>query len=207
MNKKFLIISALFCGMSLHSMTQWSFGLKAGIGYNKVSNPLSNSFDFDANHQWGLMAGAMAAYQLNQQFDIQGELYYAHRGFTTDIYVDMNTDKAHDWNFNLHYLCLPILVKYHPFGSIVYVEAGPQVSLLVDSNNDVADYEEDVKFDTNTNKVDFGLVGGIGADLTSHVTADLRYYHGLTKTWKGFNWKGFDGGKNRSIELSVGYWF
>ncbi len=87
-------------------------------------------------------------------------------------------------------------------GKVAYDEAGPQVSLLVDSNNDIADYDEDVKFDTNTNKVDFGLVGGIGADLTSHISADLRYYHGLIKSWKEF-----DGTKNRSIELSVGYWF
>lgn len=198
--KKTLIALAL-CAISTSSMAQWSFGVKAGVNSSTVSKPLEEVID--AHHRWGVLIGGMASYQLNRDFDLQGELFYAKRGFKTDIYVDLSEEaKPKDWYFDLHYIDMPIMLKYHPLGSIVYAEMGPQVGYLIDSKNEIKDYDEETNIDDNTNKLDFGFVGGVGVDVTQHLSVGARYYLGLTKSWKGF-----DGGKNRSFEFSVGYWF
>lgn len=199
--RKILFALAL-CAISTSGMAQWRFGVKVGVDNNGISNPLKDAFD--THHRWGVLGGAMAQWQMSRDLCLQGELLYAQRGFKTEVYVGMDEDsQAKDWNFSFHYIDLPVTVRYRPFDSIVYLEAGPQVGYLVDSGDKIKDYDYDGQtLESHTNKVDFGLVGGIGADVTEHFSVGARYYHGLTKSWKNF-----DGGKNRSLELSVGYWF
>ena len=85
---------------------------------------------------------------------------------------------------------------------MLFLEAGPQLGYLLDDSNKIENYDEAVKNEFDSNKIDFGLVGGIGADLSRHFSVDMRYYLGLTN-----NMEKPEKGKNRSLEVSVGYWF
>ena len=197
--KKTLLITMMCCLVTMSVRAQWSFGVKAGLNFSSMSNPLNKMFD--TNNRLGPMVGTMTNLQLSSCFDLQGELYYARRGFKTDIYVDFD-DNPHNWNFSYHYINLPILLKYHPFGKMLFLEAGPQLGYLLDDSNKIENYDEAVKNEFDSNKIDFGLVGGIGADLSRHFSVDMRYYLGLTN-----NMEKPEKGKNRSLEVSVGYWF
>ncbi len=200
--KKSVLFVVMCLAISTKGLAQWNFGVKAGVNYSTQHSPVSSVFD--GSHRWGPQVGVMTSYTLSSSFELQGELLYARRGFKTDVYVDMDDSKAHDWNFSFHYLNLPVLAKYHPFDKIAYIEAGPQLGYLIDSGNKVkgVDLGDEAALKPKYNKIDFGFVGGIGADLGDHFNVDVRYYYGLTHTQKDY-----DKGENRSWELSVGYWF
>ena len=199
--KKTLLITMMCCIGSLCAQAQWSFGVKAGATYSTMGDPLSKTVDIEANHRLGPVAGLMAALKLNDDFSLQGEIDYARRGFKTDLYVDMANSKR-DWNFSFHYIDLPILLQYRLFGKPLYLELGPKLGYLIDSSSNIEDYDEDVSFNYDTNKMDFGLVGGIGVDISDHISGDIRYYHGLTNATKSPG-----KGKHHGFEISIGYWF
>lgn len=71
---------------------------------------------WDNKQKVGLLAGGVVTYELSEQFNLQGELFYANRGFKTDIYVDVSDARPHDWKFSLSYLNLPLLLKWYPVG-------------------------------------------------------------------------------------------
>lgn len=67
--------------------------------------------------------------------------------------------------------------------------------------NELYDEDTDYTYDISK-KVDFGLVVGVGGQLSEHLFYNVRYIHGLTDTSKAYN-----SGKNRNIQLSLSYMF
>ena len=51
-------------------------------------------------------------------------------------------------------------------------------------------------------KVDMSLVAGLGYRFDNDIFINARYCHGLTDTSKIY-----EGGKNRNIQISLGYFF
>lgn len=198
---KRIILGLCFCMTAVvQSHAQWSFGVKVGIASTTVD--IKN---WDNNHKTGLLAGGVATYKLSEQFDLQGELFYANRGFKTDIYLEVSDTNPHDWKFSLSYLNLPLLLKWFPTDLGIYVEAGPQVGYLLDNSNDIEGWPKDESLDQNPwgdyQKWDFGFVGGIGYAFNNGLFVDVRYDLGLTNVLKEIK------SKQRAWELSVGYMF
>lgn len=194
------LLTALFACSA--AKAQWNLGVKAGVGI--TTQRMGSSWD--NNKKVGLLAGAFAAYELNDHFDLQGELYYANRGFKTDVYLETSATSPSDWVFTYHYLCLPLMLKYFPTGKTVYIAAGPHLGYLLDYKNDIKDWpknepRENLDWQEACNRVDFGLSAGIGAIVCKDIIVDVRYNLGLTNAIK--NWKC----KNRGLEVSVGYMF
>lgn len=201
LNFKQIILGLCFSmAATVPTYAQWSFGIKAGINSSTVS--IKN---WDNKQKIGFLAGGVVTYQLSEHFDLQGELLYANRGYKTDIYLEISDKNPHDWKFSLSYLNLPVLLKWYPIGQGVYVEAGPQLGYMLDNSNSIKDWPKDEPRETSAdgsyNRLDFGLVGGIGYSFNMGLFVNLRYDLGLTNVLKECT------SKQRAWEFSVGYMF
>lgn len=201
LNFKQIILGLCFSmAATVPTYAQWSFGIKAGITSSTVSNKY-----WDNKQKIGLLAGGVVTYELNEHFDLQGELYYANRGYKTEVYTEVSDQKPHDWKSSLSYLNLPVLLKWFPMGQGVYVEAGPQLGYMLDISNDREGWPKNEPLDQdlqeNYKRWDFGIVGGIGFLFPNGLFADIRYDLGLTDVFKEAK------SKQRAWEFSVGYMF
>lgn len=142
------------------------FGLKAGGNYSDFSNA-----DFDTEGFAGFHAGAIVAFDINQKFSVQQEFLFSTQG------AKLKGGLSDGKDLKLSYVSVPIVLKYKTnFG--LYIEAGPQIGILV---------SEDFKEITNNDfaeKMDGGVVGGIGYQFQNGLGIGARYYLGLTDVSK-----------------------
>ncbi|WP_337965545.1 porin family protein [uncultured Flavobacterium sp.] len=144
------------------------FGLKAGANYSDFNNA-----NFDTEGLPGFHAGAIVAFDINKNWSIQEDFLYSTQG------AKLKGGLSDGKEIKLSYISVPIVVKYKTdFG--LYFEAGPQVGILASQDfkkltNSDADFAE---------KIDAGIVGGIGYQLPSGLGIGARYYMGLTDVSK-----------------------
>lgn len=138
------------------------FGVKAGGNYSDFSNA-----NFDTEGLPGFHAGAIIAFDINEKWSVQEDFLFSTQG--AKIKGGFSDGK----DLKLSYISVPIVLKYKTsFG--LYFEAGPQVGILV---------SEDFKELTNDDfaeKIDAGMVGGIGYQFPNGLGIGARYYYGLT---------------------------
>ena len=121
-----------------------------------------------------------------------------------DRVIGMTEQRMHNKNYTVtsHYLTLPIAAKVNVINGL-YLECGPQFGFLLSKKDRLEGVEIDNSFNSNnTKKFDFGILGGLGDKFENGLFLDARYIRGFTGTSKVF-----DGGKNRVIQLSLGYLF
>lgn len=105
------------------------FGLKAGMNFSGLDGE-----GIQSSLQQGLDAGTFAEVTINKKWEFVPELYYSlHQlkrasDFTTRYYESQGLASA-DEKIKLHYVSLPLLMRYH-VSSVIAVEAGPQYNLL-----------------------------------------------------------------------------
>ena len=141
---------------------------------------------------------------VTEKFDVEADVFYSMQGFKQDIYTTTldEYDEVVLQTITSHYLNIPIVAKYYITNGL-YVECGPQVGFLMGRSNNaevltpVDPYEY-----SNTKKVDFSIVAGLGYNFYDNFYVNARYCHGFTGTSQIY-----DGGKNRNIQISVGYMF
>jgi hypothetical protein len=78
------------------------------------------------------------------------------------------------------YLNIPVMLRFYPNDKVIFLEAGPQVGLLlsakVSNSSNTANVKEAVRSE------DFALNFGIGAKFNSHIELDVRGIFGFTNT-------------------------
>ena len=200
MKRLFFITCCLLTFVSIKA--QWGFGIKGGI----ASTTQRLDDHWNSKSKFGLLAGGLITYGLGENIDLQGELYYANRGHKTDIWLGLDASQSSDWYFTYHYLCLPVMLKYFPVKKGFYVAAGPHLGYLLDYKNDIKNWpsnepRERIDWESECNRIDFGLSASLGAILNNGIFIDARYNLGLTDAIKDRK------SKNRGFELSVGYLF
>lgn len=142
------------------------FGLKAGGNYSDFYNA-----DFDTDGLPGFHAGAIVALDINKNWSLQEDFLYSTQG------VKLKGGFSDGKELKLSYISVPIVVKYKTdFG--LYFEAGPQVGILVSE-----DFKE-ITNDDFAEKIDAGMVGGIGYQFSKGIGIGARYYMGLTNVSK-----------------------
>lgn len=138
------------------------FGVKAGGNYSDFSNA-----NFDTEGLPGFHAGAIIAFDINEKWSVQEDFLFSTQG--AKIKGGFSDGK----DLKLSYISVPIVLKYKTsFG--LYFEAGPQIGILA---------SEDFKELTNDDfaeKIDAGMVGGIGYQFSNGLGIGARYYYGLT---------------------------
>lgn len=197
--KKLFICSILLA--SANSFSQSFFkkitdrlylGAKAGANYSNFTNA-----NFDTEGLVGFHAGAIVGYKINDNFSIQEEFLYSTQG------AKIKGGLMDGEDVKLSYVTVPILLKYKTnFG--LYLEAGPQVGILVDEDFTSLGINSDVKF---AEKIDGGVSGGIGYQFQNGLGIGARYYMSFTDVTKikttGIN----NNFQNNTAQISLFYIF
>lgn len=191
------LIFVTMCPAYVHAQKEsFRHELYLGIG----GGVLSSSIDFvptvPQSFMMGAQGGLSAKYVTEKHLGLIAEINYAQRGWSEEF----APEKDFLYNRTLNYLEIPFMTHIY-FGNNVrfIVNAGPQISILLSDDpvmnqalaDDVAarksadpDAPVGVQYGpfSEMNRVDYGLIGGIGMELKTGIgDFDLegRYYFGL----------------------------
>ena len=205
-----LIITAflmfLLCAYPLSSQV----GLKGGINISTLSQKGADLISVSWKSVTGFTVGGFYAFNVNEYFAIQPELYYTKKGGKLEESIlSVLASKS----LVIHYLELPILLKLKltSQGSISpNLFVGPYVSLKLSDKGEIKALG--IKLEEELIKVkssDFGLVFGGGIDFkvsNAIVFLDIRYDLGLVNVAEPI--LGIENEmKNRSLILMLGFGF
>jgi hypothetical protein len=186
------------------------FGLKAGVNLSNlyVDEDLE-SLD-DEKTKVGFNAGMFLKVPIVRGFSLQPELLYSNKGAKLKYDAGIFGGEG-EFRFNLHYVELPVLAVINIAKSL-NLHAGPYVSYLAAANvtrldddgdtHDISDLEAD-----NFNRIDYGLVGGLGLDI-QNLTIGARYNYGLREIGEsGLSGRVTKDSRNSVISLYLGFGF
>jgi hypothetical protein len=140
-----LLTLVVLVALCYSASAQIEFGVKGGLNLsdvviNNFSNPdLEPAYQIKA----GFHTGVYFSVEGDNAFGLAAELLYSNKGV-----------KAIN-NINLHYVNVPLLLRYH-FHDGFFVEAGPEIGYLVNANSKYGNLNN-----TWDNKLDLGLDAGI----------------------------------------------
>ena len=169
-------------------LSKLEFGITAG---GNASN--FNKANFATDPLPGFQAGLTIAYKFSPNFMVQEEFLYVMQG------AKVKNGILGGQQIKLSYAAVPILFKYRT-NSGFFVEAGPQAGFKV---------KEDIGRLTDTkfaNKIDFGMVGGLGYKSSIGLGFDARYVYGFQKVQETTN-PVLGDFTNNSIQASIFYTF
>lgn len=151
-----VISTMLLCVIFSQSYSQGiGVGIKAGMNFADQS--ISN---VSTNTRTGFAGGGYLVINFGEKWGLQPEILFSSQG--AELPTSTN---------ELNYITLPILLRYKPI-SFLSLEAGPQFSRLLDSNDGGG------AFDFKNS--DFGLAVGATAHLPLGFNAGARYVWGFT---------------------------
>jgi hypothetical protein len=152
-NKSILLILFLFISLSSYSQ---SFGLRAGINVANLSGEIEGNSSIVA-----YQAGVFVDIGVGPIGDLNIALLYSKKGTKDDV---------DDITANIHYLELPVLLRFNI--AIAFVEIGPYGSYVLSASTDGEDIKELLK------SGDYGLIFGGGVNL-GNIRLDARYSVGF----------------------------
>jgi hypothetical protein len=168
---------------------QIQLGVKGGLNVSDVV--INNSYDPDVEPVFqmkpGFHAGLFLIADGDEKFGFGAELLYSSKGVRAFNII------------NLHYVTIPILLRYH-FHEKFVVEIGPEVGYLVSANSKYGNVNS-----TWDNKLDIGLDGGIHYKL-GKIFCGVRFNAGFSSVIR--NPSGAANGdriryQNRAAQLSI----
>lgn len=212
--KRILLMIAVIL-MAISADAQVQFGVRGGLNVSKESDQIittivgngvaTEEINFSNDMKWraGVNVGGFVNIPENDKFDLEIGLSYSMQGYDDKIIeIDGRGEKTLDHNVTSHYLTIPIAEKFYPTGKGFYMELGPQLGILLSKKATVGGGDSYTPFKDDNRTLDFGIIGGVGYVFPSGMFLNARYIHGLTETCKVFS-----GGKNRNLQLSLGYLF
>ena len=160
-----LLLGAVTTLFSTFINGQTTLGIKGGVSIADVSQ---NGYKPRVSGHGGVYVNRM----FNKHFGIQPEVLFSGEG---QKYVYNNVE--HTWALN--YIQIPLMLQVYPIKEL-YVEAGPQVGLLVSARDKITgqNHEPDIK--ANFATAQFSIAAGIGFKVVDRVTIYGRYNFGLT---------------------------
>lgn len=182
------------------------YGIKAGINWSGESDHEYPAYTFEGSgYTTGFAFGGVINFQLSHSFDLEADLMYSMQGMKDDLTI-MNengvSERTVDYKIRSHYMNIPIALKYFVMDGL-YIECGPQVGYLLSKKDEVETGDITNMFDaSNTKKVDFSILGGLGMVFNNNMFIDARYIHGMTDTCELYK-----GGRNRTFQIVLGYYF
>ncbi len=170
-----MTLALFFCAPALWAQ----FGLKGGLNLSSVASSAE-----EVNEQqmaMGWQAGIMVRAKVNAFVSIQPELYFVQKG---SEYQYLGADVTQ----KLQYVELPVLVVLEPFGALLNVHVGPQVSWLTRVETTYVNGPFGTSGTINTDKgdynaLDYGLSVGAGLTL-GKMALDLRFVQGFQNVEK-----------------------
>lgn len=211
MKKNFFGLAALVAALAfaMPSQAQVKFGIKAGLNVSSLSVK-DIPANFDNGNRTGFFAGVTADVTIPLAgLGVDASLLYDNR--LTNM-AGVENDESFSGNKTLHYIALPINVKY-TFGlsslASVYVATGPQFAWNVgDRHWNFADIDQG--WDLKSSAFSWNV--GLGATVLSHVRIGYNYNIGLGDTAEASVWgtaKSAAKGKlkNNTHQIALTYFF
>ncbi|NNK86780.1 MAG: PorT family protein [Flavobacteriaceae bacterium] len=177
-----VILSTVFpCGMIAQDLT---FGAKAGGNLAT----LTNNDDYEA--KFGLHFGAVAEWEISDDFSIQPELLYSAQGYKRDI--EGRTLRA-----KIDYLNIPLMASYEVIDDVCLM-AGPQIGLNLRAELE-GEGQEGQRIPVND--VDASAVFGIQVEVDDSFFIQARYAMGLSEIRTNID------EKHSVFSVSLGFFF
>jgi hypothetical protein len=187
-----LLISGILLAQA--SMAQFNLGIKGGANITKVQGK-----SFRDEFQYGYHLGGFAEIGLGGKLAIQPEVLFNQYQTRADSSFKNVYENAVNFsnykNVKLNYLSVPLLLNYK-VGSLLTLQAGPQVGILLDQSKDLLQNGQEA-FKTG----DFSMLGGAVINI-SKLRLTGRYMVGLNninEIGSQEKWK------NQGFQLSVGF--
>lgn len=175
-----ILLSVTIIPCQAQKPNQLQFGVEAGLN-------ISNLYTGDASISDmipGFNIGVIAKIPVTENLSIQPELYLTTKGAS----ITYNTTFADGTaKFDVTYIELPVLCIMK-VSHYIYIQFGPYVSWLVDAkvtnmaNIHLFNFQKNINPD-NYNRIDAGLIGGIGVEVHS-INMGVRYSYGFSKVGK-----------------------
>ncbi len=195
---KKLFFAVLFTAIAMTSMNAQKIGAKVGLNIATLSGDIENT-----KMKMGLHIGAVAEFEITEQFTFQPELVFSMQGTKYDDGSSIDgLGGLDDPRLKLTYINVPLMAKYYVTES-VNIQVGPQVGFLMSANSSGFFGDDDVDVKDNMNSLDYGVNFGAGYVMDFGLFIDARYNLGLANTRDSDNITI----KNNVISVSVGYFF
>jgi hypothetical protein len=195
---KKLFFAVLFTAIAMTSMNAQKIGAKVGLNIATLSGDIENT-----KMKMGLHIGAVAEFEITEQFTFQPELVFSMQGTKYDDGSSIDgLGGLDDPRLKLTYINVPLMAKYYVTES-VNIQVGPQVGFLMSANSSGFFGDDDVDVKDNMNSLDYGVNFGAGYVMDFGLFIDARYNLGLANIRDSDNITI----KNNVISVSVGYFF
>jgi len=215
--KLLLVISILILGVS-NSYAQFGFGLRLGGASTTLTGVGANVKEFIPDPKLHLVAGGVINYSIVRRLAIQTEILYSGKGSAMQYYYqDDNLRGYATLDLRLGYLSVPLIAQlkfgdrksyFHfdagiVFNQLVYKKAEAKIAAEDDQGN-VVDQDQDLVWEEDPNKQDYGYTFGIGL-VANGLLFDFSYEMGMNDVFPAST----DGLsiRNRSFKVSIGYIF
>ncbi len=189
--RKFIFYFAIML-FATSSFAQGKFGIKGGADLYKIDGKA-----FKDQFSFGYQVGAFAEISLSKQFSLQPEVLFGQNTVDTssnfsDIYGFDELSKV-----KLTYIKIPLMLNYK-LNDAIYLQAGPQYSILMDQNINLVNNGK-----AAFKKGNLTLLGGLQINISSIILYG-RYGIGLENLNDIDN---KDRWKSQSVQIGVGYKF
>ena len=169
MKKITLIAFVLFIGLvKLQAQVKVSPGLRGGLNLSTLTNIDDNRSKTD------FYIGGLVDIKFNKYFSLQPEITYSRQG---DEGRYFENGRYYSEKYELNYLTLGAVAKYHFGGKGFHVLAGPSLDIKVGDNY----------INSNPEGFDLAIVGGVGYTLPNGLTFEARIKQGMIDIY------GYDG--------------
>lgn len=207
----FLLLGGLFLTGAAHAQ----LGVRVGGNISKLHTTSGVNIYNSSKALFGYQVGVTYQVPLIAHLSLVPEVQYSHERATLSeaSYAIADAFFTADSHLSLHYLNVPVLLRA-ALGP-VYVEAGPQASLLLGGRQTGTittggwgvrntDRALDESVTERSRRFDVGPCVGIGAQLPAGLGINVRAYWGLTTLNKERGY--FDGEyKRQSLQASLTY--
>jgi hypothetical protein len=214
MKKSMLVLCTLLLCATITAQTEKvKIGVKAGLN---IASLTFDENELESSQKTGFTAGIMAEIPLAKNFSVQPEVLYSQQGMKfsySDIDVANSSYKS---TITLNYLNIPVMLKYYVLKGLS-VQAGPQIGILLKSNNKYQDdflgYDnhENYNLSDYTNAFDTSVNLGLGYQFKDKFYVDLRYNISYSDVFKEANSNGNyvinSDMRNKVFQITIGYFF
>lgn len=187
--KKLFFAIALLVGSFTAAQAQATFGIRGGANLSNLSGDLRDEEMFE--NKVSFHGGVTLNFPIVSDFvSIQPELLYSRKGFKSsgEEYTNLLLQKRRrEGSVSYNYLDLPILANVN--AGPVYFEFGPQLSYLLNVNNETRLYDgngneisstSDSKSKDGLSDFEIGYAAGFGFSSKNGISLGLRYNGALT---------------------------
>jgi len=208
-----VLCTLLLCATITAQTEKVKIGVKAGLN---IASLTFDENELESSQKTGFTAGIMAEIPLAKNFSVQPEVLYSQQGMKFS-YSDIDVaNSSYESTITLNYLNIPVMLKYYVLKGLS-VQAGPQIGILLKSNNKYQDnflgYDnhENYNLSDYTNAFDTSVNLGLGYQFKDKFYVDLRYNISYSDVFKEANSNGNyvinSDMRNRVFQITIGYFF